>query len=68
MLVLSPERRMIILFRDHSSNPPTWLPNPLSRSGREIELAINILKKHGYTPVEHISAGSSRIIRADRCA
>jgi ubiquinone/menaquinone biosynthesis C-methylase UbiE len=66
--VLRPEGRIIIVFRDHSSNPPTWLPNPLSRSGQEIELATNLLKKHGYIPVEHISAGSSRIIRADRCA
>jgi ubiquinone/menaquinone biosynthesis C-methylase UbiE len=66
--VLCPEGRIIIVFRDHSSNPPTWLPNPLSRSGQEIELATSLLKKHGYIPVEHISAGSSRIIRADRCA
>jgi ubiquinone/menaquinone biosynthesis C-methylase UbiE len=66
--VLRPKGRIIIVFRDHSSNPPTWLPNPLSRSGQEIELATNLLKKHGYIPVEHISAGSSRIIRADRCA
>jgi ubiquinone/menaquinone biosynthesis C-methylase UbiE len=66
--VLRPKGRIVIVFRDHSSNPPTWLPNPISRSGQEIELATSLLKKHGYIPVEHISAGSSRIIRADRCA
>jgi ubiquinone/menaquinone biosynthesis C-methylase UbiE len=66
--VLRPEGRIIIVFRDHSSNPPPWLPNPLSRSGQEIELATSLLRKHGYIPVEHLSAGSSRIIRADRCA
>jgi SAM-dependent methyltransferase len=66
--VLRPEGRIVIVFRDHASNPPTWLPNPISRSGQEIELAINLLREHGYIPVEHASAGSSRIIWADRCA
>jgi SAM-dependent methyltransferase len=66
--VLRPEGRIIIVFRDHASNSPAWLPNPISRSGQEIELATSLLTKHGYIPVEHISAGSSRIIRADRCA
>jgi ubiquinone/menaquinone biosynthesis C-methylase UbiE len=66
--VLRREGRIIIVFRDHSSNPPAWLPNPISRSGQEIELATSLLTKYGYIPVEHISAGSSRIIRADRCA
>jgi ubiquinone/menaquinone biosynthesis C-methylase UbiE len=65
--VLRPEGRIIIVFRDHSSNPPAWLPNPISRSGQEIELATSLLTKYGYIPVEHTSAGSSRIIRADRC-
>jgi ubiquinone/menaquinone biosynthesis C-methylase UbiE len=66
--VLRPEGRIVIVFRDHSSNPPAWLPNPISRSGQEIELTTSLLRKHGYTLVEHKSAGSSRIIRADRCA
>jgi ubiquinone/menaquinone biosynthesis C-methylase UbiE len=66
--VLRPEGRIVIVFRDHSSNPPTWLPNPISRSGQEIELATSLLRKHGYIPVEHMPAGDSRIIRANRCA
>jgi ubiquinone/menaquinone biosynthesis C-methylase UbiE len=64
--ILCPEGRIIIVFRDHSSSPPAWLPNPISRSGQEIELATSLLRKHGYITVEHTSAGSSRIIRADR--
>lgn len=64
--VLRPNGRIIIVFRDHSINPPNWLPNPISRSGNEIELATNLLRKHGYITVEHPAAGSSRIIRADR--
>jgi ubiquinone/menaquinone biosynthesis C-methylase UbiE len=66
--VLRPEGRIVIVFRDHSSNPPSWLPNPISRSGQEIELATSLLRKHGYIFVEHMPAGNSRIIRADRCA
>jgi ubiquinone/menaquinone biosynthesis C-methylase UbiE len=66
--VLSSRGRIVIVFRDHSSKAPAWLPNPMSRSGQEIELATSLLKKYGYTPVEHSAAGSSRIIRAHRNA
>ena len=65
--VLRPNGRLVIVFRDHSVNPPAWLPNPISRSGNEIELAIDLLKQHGYISVEHPAAGNSRVIRADRC-
>jgi ubiquinone/menaquinone biosynthesis C-methylase UbiE len=64
--VLLPQGRIIIVFRDHSNRAPDWLPNPLSRSGKEVDLAIELLEKHGYTVVEYRSAGSSRIVRADR--
>jgi ubiquinone/menaquinone biosynthesis C-methylase UbiE len=60
--VLRPQGRIAIVFRDHSSHAPDWLPNPISRSGKEIELAINLFAKHQYTPTEYPSAGSSRII------
>jgi ubiquinone/menaquinone biosynthesis C-methylase UbiE len=63
--VLRPQGRIIIVFRDHSA-APDWLPNPISRSGREVEVATNLLEKHGYICTEHPAAGSSRIIRADR--
>jgi hypothetical protein len=64
--VLSPQGRIIIVFRDHSTNAPDWLPNLMSRSGREIELAVSLLEKHRYICTEYPAAGSSRIIRADR--
>ena len=64
--VLNPRGRIVIVFRDHSSNAPVWLPNLMSRSGQEIELATSLLRKYGYIPIEHKAAGSSRIIRADR--
>jgi SAM-dependent methyltransferase len=63
--VLHPQGRMIIAFRDHSTRAPDWLPNPLSRSGKEVELAIELLEKHRYICTEYPAAGSSRIIRAD---
>jgi ubiquinone/menaquinone biosynthesis C-methylase UbiE len=64
--VLRSQGRIIIAFRDHTTRAPDWLPNPMSRSGREVENAINLLEKHGYKATEYSAAGSSRIIRADR--
>jgi ubiquinone/menaquinone biosynthesis C-methylase UbiE len=64
--VLRPNGRIVLTFRDHSTRAPDWLPNPISRSGREIDAAISLLTKHGYKTTERIAAGSSRIIRADR--
>jgi ubiquinone/menaquinone biosynthesis C-methylase UbiE len=63
--LLRPQGRIVIAFRDHSRNAPDWLPNPMSRSGREVDSAIELLQKHKYTITEHPAAGSSRIIRAD---
>jgi ubiquinone/menaquinone biosynthesis C-methylase UbiE len=64
--VLRLQGRIIIAFRDHSTNAPDWLPNPISHSGREVENAISLLEKHGYKTTEYSAAGSSQIIRADR--
>jgi SAM-dependent methyltransferase len=66
--ILKPQGRIVIAFRDHSTRAPDWLPNPISRSGREIDATISLLAKHGYQTTERIAAGSSRIIRADRSA
>jgi ubiquinone/menaquinone biosynthesis C-methylase UbiE len=66
--VLRPQGRMIIVFRDHSNRVPDWLPNPISRSGTEVENAMSLLEKHGYTLTEYPAAGSSRIVRAARHA
>jgi arsenite methyltransferase len=64
--VLRPQGRIIIAFRDHAQSAPDCLPNPISRSGREIDAAIGLLEQQGYKTTERIAAGSSRIIRADR--
>jgi ubiquinone/menaquinone biosynthesis C-methylase UbiE len=63
--ILRPQGRIVIVFRDHSTRAPNWLPNPISRSGREIDETVSLLAKHGYKTTERIAAGSSRIIRAD---
>jgi phosphatidylethanolamine/phosphatidyl-N-methylethanolamine N-methyltransferase len=55
--VLKPNGRIVLVFRDHSGRAPDWLPNLMSRSGREVELAIELLEKHGYLPVEQVRAG-----------
>ena len=62
--VLRPQGHIIIAFRDHTTRAPDWLPNPISRSGREVENSISLLEKHGYRTTEYPAAGSSRIIRA----
>jgi hypothetical protein len=41
-----------------------WLPNPISRSVREVENALSLLEKYEYQSIEHTAAGSSRIDRA----
>jgi SAM-dependent methyltransferase len=64
--VLRPQGRIVIAFRDHSHGAPDWLPNPMSRSGQEVESAISLLEKYGYQSTEYPAAGSSRIVRFDR--
>jgi ubiquinone/menaquinone biosynthesis C-methylase UbiE len=62
--ILRPQGRIVIAFRDHANSAPNWLPNPISRSGREIDETASLLEKHGYKTTKRIAAGSSRIIRA----
>jgi hypothetical protein len=64
--VFCPQGRIVIVFRDHSIKAPDWLPNLISRSGREVENAISLLEKYGYQSTEYPAAGSSRIVRFDR--
>lgn len=34
---LAPQGKLVLILRNHGRNPPAWLPNPISRSGREVE-------------------------------
>ena len=63
--ILKADGRVVIVFRHHSSNPPALLPNPISRSGKEIEMAMNLLEQNGFHCKEYPAAGRSRIVRAD---
>ncbi len=64
--VLKTNGRIVIVFRNHGSNPPGWLPNPISRSGKEVETVMDLLENSGFRCTEYPAAGSSRIVRADR--
>lgn len=64
--ILKPNGRFILVFRNHSQNPPDWLPNPISRSGKEVELALKLLVDHGFSCTFFPDAGSSKILRAVR--
>jgi SAM-dependent methyltransferase len=65
--VLRPGGRLVLVLRAHDRQPPDWLPNPLSRSGRELDAAAELLRAEGYADVEERDpAGSSRILFARR--
>jgi len=64
--VLRPGGRLLFVLRDHSRNPPDWLPNPLSRSGAESEMVATLLKDVGYEVKSPPPVGSSTVILATR--
>jgi SAM-dependent methyltransferase len=63
--VLKPGARLILVLRDHATRAPDWLPNPISRSGREAEDTIALLAQTGFRDIDPAgSAGSSRALVA----
>ena len=66
--VLRPGGRLLLILRDHSRNPRDWLPNPLSRSGQEVELAKELLRASGFEVTLESLAGSSQVILASVAA
>lgn len=66
--VLRPGGRLLLILRDHSRNPRDWLPNPLSRSGAELELAEELLQTSGFEVTLESLAGSSQVILASKAA
>lgn len=50
--VAAPGGLLRLLLRDHDARPPAWLPNPISRSGREIDGAVSLLRAQGFVDVE----------------
>jgi len=60
--VLRRPGRLVLVLRDHSHRAPAWLPNPISRSGRELEGAVQLLRDSGLSVSTPPYAGSSAII------
>lgn len=46
--VLDPAGRLVVVLRDHSGSAPSWLPNPVSRSGDEPERLKQLLVARGF--------------------
>jgi len=46
--VLKPGGCLVLVIRDHRRHAPEWLPNPISRSGREMQGACDLLSHTGF--------------------
>lgn len=65
--VLRPAGRLILVLRAHDSRPPAWLPNPVSRSGNEIDGTLDLLGRSGFVEIEKRGmVGRSTIVTARR--
>lgn len=65
--VLKPGGTLLLVLRDHSNGAHSWLPNPASRSGNEVEATLALLEAAGFRETrEEGAAGSSRILAALR--
>lgn len=52
--LLAPDGRLCLALRQHGRNPPNWLPNSISKSGRETEDVITLLETLGFEQVSLI--------------
>jgi len=66
--VLIPGGRFVLILRDHSKNPPSWLPNPLSRGIDEIQAAHRLLAEAGFVVTVKPPVGSSAVFVATSSA
>lgn len=63
--VLKPGGRLALILRDHGKSAPSWLPNPISRSGREYDATCEALAEAGFGGIsDGGAAGSSRAVVA----
>lgn len=63
--VLRPRGRLLLVLRDHGRRAPAWLPNPLSRSGREPQAAAELLRETGFADVVlDVAGGASAVLSA----
>lgn len=63
--VLRPGGRLILILRDHGRRQVDWLPNPWSRTPNEIEDALTLLARTGFSAGRvRPDAGTSAVIVA----
>jgi len=62
--VLRRPSRLVLVLRDHSRRTPQWLPNPISRSGHELEVCTQLLRDAGLGVSRPPSSGGSAIVVA----
>lgn len=61
--LLEGEGEIILTLRDHGRRPPKWLPNPISRSGDEVQLTLDLLRRLGFSDAAVISdLGESTVL------
>lgn len=56
--LLAPDNSLILVLRLHGKNPPNWLPNPVARSGDEINKTLALLETMGFEIYHHGHIGS----------
>jgi ubiquinone/menaquinone biosynthesis C-methylase UbiE len=62
--VLKARGKLVLILRDHSRHAPDWLPNPISRSGAEVDGALAAIELNGFRGGLAGRAGSSRCLAA----
>lgn len=66
--VLKPGGALVLILRDHSDRPPAWLPNPLSRSGRERDAARDLLHEFDFDEVrDDAPLQGAHVLTARKC-
>ena len=64
--VLVPSGRLLLVLRRHRGQAPAWLPNALSRSGRELQATKDFLEGKDFVVAQYPDGGSSAVLLATR--
>jgi SAM-dependent methyltransferase len=62
--VLKPGGRVVLVLRRHGAEAPAWLPNPISRSGAEIDGAMALFTAHRFQDIQTRAVGRSHVLTA----
>jgi ubiquinone/menaquinone biosynthesis C-methylase UbiE len=67
--LLKPSGQLLLILRSHSHRVPSWLPNPISRSGDEVGGVMTALARAGFERLtRHADVRSSAVLSALRKA